>query len=127
MAPRLLSLLSFIQASLVEHGATVASQPVQRSVSYHKGLARLTFTDGGTIALQNFSLADGQICVKAALFWAGREEPVIHAIYPHGDSHDWKASADSVALAWTAGPESALQMTPRGSAAELIDRLVAVV
>ncbi len=113
MAPRLLSFLSQIQTALTEHGVAIASQPVQRSVSYHKGLARIVFNDGGAISLQNFILADGQMCVKAALLWAGCMDPVIHAIYPHGDAHDWRASAESIAMAWAAGPQSALPMPVR--------------
>lgn len=127
MAPRLLSLLSYIQNALIDQGSPVATEPVQRSVSYYKGLARLVFGDGGTITLQNFTLADGQICVKAALLWAGAEDPVIHAIYPHGDTHDWKSSAENVAVAWMAGPRSALPMPKVGvEAGHTIDRLLAV-
>lgn len=108
MAPRLLSFLSQIQTALTEQGAATASQPSQRSVSYHKGLARIVFNDGGSISLQNFVLADGQMCIKAALLWAGHAEPVIHAIYPRGRAHDWQASAESVALLWVTGPQAAL-------------------
>ncbi|MFO1450520.1 MAG: hypothetical protein U1F61_20340 [Opitutaceae bacterium] len=126
MAPRLLSLLSKIETALIEQGATIVARPMQRSVSYHKGLARLAFADGGAIALQSFTLADGQICVKAALSWAGTEGSVIHAIYPHSDSHDWSASAEGVALAWMSGPASALPMPKAASAAQNMDRLAAV-
>jgi hypothetical protein len=54
MAPRLLSLLSKIETALTEQGASIVARPMQRSVSYHKGLARLAFADGGAIALQSF-------------------------------------------------------------------------
>jgi hypothetical protein len=126
MAPRLLSLLSKIETALTEQGASIVARPMQRSVSYHKGLARLAFADGGAIALQSFSLADGQICVKAALSWAGREGQVIHAIYPHSETHDWAASAESVALAWMSGPASALPLPQSNAVSASLDRLASV-
>ncbi|HRE06473.1 MAG TPA: hypothetical protein PKX00_12740 [Opitutaceae bacterium] len=126
MAPRLLSLLSKIETALTEQGASIVARPMQRSVSYHKGLARLAFADGGAIALQSFSLADGQICVKAALSWAGREGQVIHAIYPHSETHDWVASAEGVALAWMSGPASALPLPQSNAVSASLDRLASV-
>lgn len=126
MAPRLLSFLSKIETALIEQGCASASSRVQRSVSYHKGLARLSFADGGSISLQSFTLADGQVCLKAALLWPGRDEAVVHAIYPHGDQHDWKASAEAVASVWMSGPESALPMRAADAAPRGLDRLVAV-
>lgn len=126
MAPRLLSLLSKIETALTEQGASIVARPMQRSVSYHKGLARLTFADGGAIALQSFSLADGQICVKAALSWAGREGHVIHAIYPHSETHDWAASAEGVALAWMSGPASALPLPQNNTVSASLDHLASV-
>jgi len=126
MAPRLLSFLSKIETALIEQGSTIVAKPMQRCVSYQKGLARLSFADGGAISLQNFTLADGQICVKASLTWAGREGQVVHAIYPHADSHDWAMSAEGVALAWMSGPASALPMPRSESASMSMDRLAAV-
>lgn len=128
MAPRLLSLLSLVQSALIEQGVALDRQSVQRSVSYHKGLARMSFEDGGSISLQSFTMADGQICVKAALMRAGQADALIHAIYPHRADHDWRESAESIALAWVAGSVAALPMQPNGAerAAVAAEPLVAV-
>lgn len=127
MAPRLLSLLSKIESSLAEQRSPAVNQPVQRAVSYQKGLARMTFAAGGAITLQCFSLADGQMCIKAGLSWPGSDDTVVQAIYPHGKSHDWAASAESVALAWMAGPVTAPLPAAAGLTAPVAtDRLAAV-
>ncbi len=116
MAPRLLSLLSQVQHALIEQGVASAGNPVQRSVSYHKGLARMVLEGAGSISLQSYTLADGQVCVRAALMWAGQPDTVMHSIYPHGRSHDWRASAEGIALAWLAGNQGALPNQTRNIA-----------
>lgn len=123
MTTRLLSLLTSVERCLIDQGAQVLAKPAQRSVNYHKGLARLAFADGGAVSLQSFTLADGQICVKAALTWPQSDATVIHAIYPHDHGHDWEASADAIATVWMAGPAS---MIPTVAGASGLDRLVAV-
>ncbi len=80
----------------------------------------MLFEDGGSISLQSYSLASGQICVKAALVWPGQPDAVIHSIYPQGRSHDWRASAEGIALAWLAGTQGALPNQTRGIAREEI-------
>ncbi|MBX7121609.1 MAG: hypothetical protein K1X42_05715 [Opitutaceae bacterium] len=108
MAPRLLSILSQVQNALIEQGVAGAQHPIQRSVSYHKGLARMMLEAGGSISLQTYSLADGQTCVKASLMLPGRTDAVIHSIYPRGPTHDWRASAEGIALAWVAATQGAI-------------------
>ncbi|HRP04750.1 MAG TPA: hypothetical protein PLV87_07555 [Opitutaceae bacterium] len=68
----------------------------------------MVFEAGGSISLQAYSLAAGQVCVKAALVLPGQTDAVIHSIYPHGRSHDWRASAEGIALAWVAATQGAL-------------------
>lgn len=63
---------------------------------------------GGSISLQTYSLADGQTCVKASLMLPGRTDAVIHSIYPRGSTHDWRASAEGIALAWVAATQGAI-------------------
>jgi len=107
MAPRLLTFLAYIENALANQGSRAVASPVARSVNFHKGLARMTFSDGsGSIHLQNFTLADGQICVRAVLSWAGRTDTGIHSVYPR-ESFDWLAAADQLATAWLAGQATA--------------------
>jgi hypothetical protein len=75
-----------------------------RTVNFNKGLARLVFNDGsGAILLQSFTLADGQICVKAMLEWAGASKPGVQSIYPNED-FNWSGAAHRIAEAWMDGP-----------------------
>jgi hypothetical protein len=72
-------------------------------VSFHKGMARMNFADGsGSVMLQNFTLADGQICVRAVFTWADTAEAGTYSIFPR-DSFDWTVAADQIAAAWLAG------------------------
>ncbi|MFT3868639.1 MAG: hypothetical protein QM715_09080 [Nibricoccus sp.] len=103
MAPRLLTLLSLIETALVNQGSTAVAKPPARSVSFHKAMARMNFSDGsGSIMLQNFTLADGQICVRATFAWAESTASGSHAIYPR-EKFDWLTAADEIAGAWMAG------------------------
>jgi hypothetical protein len=114
MATRLLSLLSLVESALVGHNAPALAAPTTRTVSFHKGLARLSFGDGsGNILLQSFVLADGQNCVKALLSWTGTELTRSEAIYPHGN-FNWAEAADRIAQAWMAGPPAASVVVSAG-------------
>jgi hypothetical protein len=107
MAPRLLTLLAQIEKALAIQGSQAVASPVSRSVNFHKGLARITFSDGsGSIHLQNFTLADGQICVRAVFSWQGSADTGTLSVYPR-EAFDWQAAADQLAAAWLAG-QSAL-------------------
>ena len=91
MAPRLLTLLAYIETAFANHGSRAVSVPPSRSVNFHKSLARMIFADGsGSILLQNFTLADGQICVRAEFSWKGTATTSTHSIYPQ-ESYDWLA------------------------------------
>jgi hypothetical protein len=113
MAPRLLTLLTQIENALVGQGLRAAALPVIRSVNFHKGLARLDFSDGsGSILLQNFTLADGQICVRAVFSWKGNASTATQSVYPR-ESFDWAGAAEQLAAAWLGG-----QNAPRPAATE---------
>lgn len=104
-SPRLLSLLSAIEAVFGLHGAPCADRKPERFVNYAKGIARMTFKDGsGSLTLQNFTLADGQLCVKAEFAWANAKVPGAEAVYPTGDNFDWQRAAEKIAEAWLEGP-----------------------
>lgn len=121
MAPRLLTLLTLIETALVNQGAGAVSSPPSRAVSFHKGMARMNFSDGsGSIVLQNFTLADGQICVRATLNWGEGVTPGSQAIYPR-EEFDWPAAAEQIAGAWIAGkppPVSEAKVTVQESQLE---------
>lgn len=100
MPPRLLSLLSLIETAVADHGRQAA---VTRSADYRKGVARMTFADGsGSIVLQNFQLADGQLCLRVDLRRAGVAEAEETAIYPQAISYDWADAAARIARTWCA-------------------------
>ena len=106
MAPRLVTLLTLLETALVNQGSGAVKNPPSRSVDFHKGLARMSFADGsGSITLQNFTLADGQICVRANFSWTGSTENGTVSVYPRA-SFDWLAAADQIAAGWMAGPQT---------------------
>jgi hypothetical protein len=97
MPPRLLSLLALIEDALA--AGSCSGAPL-RSADFRKGIARMTFpADGGSVLVQNFQLADGQLCVRVkldrpgALAWEG-------AIYPQAKGFDWSDAAARIALNW---------------------------
>ena len=123
MAPRLLTLLSHIETALGNQGARAVATPATRSVNFHKGLARIIFTDGsGSILLQNFTLADGQICVRAVFSWEGNPNTGTQAVYPR-ESFDWQAAADQLAAAWLAGHMSSSAPASAETRSESLDPL----
>jgi hypothetical protein len=107
--PRLLSLLSLIESALNTLSCPAVNKPPQRMVNFQKGIARIAFGDGsGAITLQNFTLADGQICVKAAFSWANSDATGSCSIYPNSDNFDWFGAAAKIAEGWMNGiPEPA--------------------
>lgn len=97
MAPRLLSLLSSIEGALSD---TAPISAVTRSADYRKGIARMTFADGsGSIVLQNFLLADGQLCVRVDLRRTGAIVPAETSIYPQ-TGVDWSSATTRIAEKW---------------------------
>jgi hypothetical protein len=107
MTPRLLTLLDSIETALAKQGSQAVSAPPLRSVNFHKSVARMVFADGsGSILLQNFTLADGQICVRSVFTWANGTTNGSNSIYPR-EQFDWIGAADQFAKAWIAGQPAA--------------------
>jgi hypothetical protein len=108
MAPRLLTLLNHIETAFSNRGSPSVSVPPLRTINFHKGMARMTFADGsGSILLQNFTLADGEICVRAVFSWGDSASTGSHSIYPR-ELFDWPAAADQIAGAWINGQSAAM-------------------
>jgi hypothetical protein len=80
----------------------------------------MSFNDGsGAILLQSFTLADGQICVKAMLEWSGAVQPGVQAIYPKEDGFNWPGAACRIAEAWLDGPPAgSVLASPSAGASE---------
>lgn len=125
MNARLLSLLTMLQDAIArESGMTPTGT---RMVNFHKSIAKLSLKDGGTIHVQGYRLADGQACVKVALWWPRCDRPAIHAIYPNKLDFNWSASVGRIALAWLAGPEAAgIVPDSESEAAPALNKLEAV-
>ena len=118
MAPRLITLLTLIETALSNEGSAAVASPASRSVNFHKGLARMTFADGsGSILLQNFTLADGQICVRAVYSWAGSSANSTLSVYPR-ESFDWLNAAYQLAGVWIAGPQTPPTAAHTGASSE---------
>ena len=78
--------------------------PPHRAVNFQKGIARMIFSDqSGSVAVQNFTLADGEICVRAQYIWAPSQSTASYSIYPSGDNYDWEVAADKIADGWVSG------------------------
>jgi hypothetical protein len=124
MTPRLLSFLNLIQDAISRQGGTKLEGT--RMVSFHKNIARLVIKDGGALQVQSFALADGQMCVKAALYWPGIATPAFYAVYPTTEEFSWEDAGEKVAQMWIEGPIAA-GINPLGEsdAAPSLSRLVA--
>lgn len=121
MSPRLLSLLSLIEAELSRGPGAVRA--AGRSADYRRGVARLSFTDtagrpAGGLVVQNFLLADGQLCVRARFLGVEGRELGEGAIYPTTDRFDWDTAARRLAREWRAATTSVF-----GQGAKVEDRL----
>lgn len=98
MTPRLLSLLTLIETALADagHGGKTS-----RLANYRRGVARLTFADGrGGVLVQNFTLADGRLCVRVELHRAEAAKPGEVVIYPEAPAFDWDAALTQVVRIW---------------------------
>ncbi len=70
----------------------------------------MIFSDqSGSIALQHFSLADGEVCVRAQYSWTASHATASHSIYPSGDDYNWVGAAAKIAAGWTEGLAAAAQ------------------
>jgi hypothetical protein len=107
MTSRLLSLLAQIEDAMRLNESPAVERPPERFVSYFKGIARATFCDGtGSVCLHSFTLADGQVCVKAELVWNKPKATATCAIYPNKENFDWQRAAERIAETWLAGPDA---------------------
>jgi hypothetical protein len=109
---RLLSFLTEIERAIrMEANADETSiWTASRIVNFGAGLARLTLTchddsgmPTGTILIQHYALASGDICLKASLGWEGAEERSIISVY-ETPLLNWKLEASRIATGWLAGP-----------------------
>jgi hypothetical protein len=104
MPPRLLSFLSAVEHALVANAYSGVDQRPERFVNYQKGIARMTFRDGsGSLTLQNFTLADGQICIKAEFSWSKSQLFGSQSVFPTMEDFNWPLAASKVADGWLAG------------------------
>jgi hypothetical protein len=113
MQYRLLSLLADIEKAIRcsmsdSDGMTLESS---RMVSFHTGLARLSFRARGTngpepkgqLQLQHFNLANGEVSVKVHLSWAGSAAHRVIELYTL-PGVEWSTEVQRVAEAWLDGP-----------------------
>jgi hypothetical protein len=102
---RLLSFLNLVETTIQNEEPEVVAK--QRTVNYHKGLACLTLSDGSSIHLQCFHLADGQICLKATILGRDGSPAGQHSIYPTEENYNWLTAAYHVMTVWKAGVPTA--------------------
>ncbi len=82
-----------------------------RMVSFHTGLARLSFRACGSggqeprgqLQVQHFNLADGRVCAKIHLSWAGSAAHRTIELYTL-PGVEWSTEVQRVAEAWLDGP-----------------------
>lgn len=104
MTSRILWLLNLMENSLRDRECPAVEKTPLRMVSFHRGIGRLSFVDGsGEVLVQSFTLADGQLCMKLQLRWAGSEHVSTHSLYPQGN-FQWDEAVGVVADAWMEGP-----------------------
>jgi hypothetical protein len=119
-SPRLVSLLSSIEKALVSYACPSINSRPERVVNFQKGVARMTFTDGsGSITLQSFTLADGQICVKAEFYWAQTQKTGTYSVYPATENFEWYGAAVRLGEAWMNGLPEIVEPEEDDSRAEM--------
>jgi hypothetical protein len=119
-AMRLLSFLTEIEKALVAESPALdgGAWETTRMVNFHHGLGRLTLTPragnelpGGAVFVQAFMLADGSLCLKASLNWAGSNSFPVLAVYAT-PKMNWKLEASRIASAWIEGPREVVTSSP---------------
>lgn len=105
MNARLLSFLNLVQDAIIRQNGTDIEGT--RMVNFNKNIARFAMKDGGAVQVQTFILADGQTCVKVALYWGGIQVPAIVSVYPTSADFSWEASAMKIGQMWIDGPIAA--------------------
>ena len=98
-----------------------------RVVNFAKSIARYSMKDGGAIQVQSFILADGQFCIKVALYWGGISQPAIQSVYPSSDEFDYVRAAGRIAQTYIDGPISAgVMIGGSGDSAPALSKLSAI-
>lgn len=67
----------------------------------------------GSIALQHFSLADGEVCIRAQYYWTASRATSSYSIYPSGNEFNWMGAAGKIAEGWVEGLATAVAQTER--------------
>jgi hypothetical protein len=101
---RLLSFLDLVETALRADGLDLVSSQVTRQVNYEATLARMDLPGDISLLVQNFTMADGQLCLKA--WWQcalqGESAPMSFFDAPQ---LDWKSVARKIAAAKPEVPE----------------------
>jgi len=97
-----------------------------RMVNFNKGIARYAMKDGGAIQVQSFLLADGQNCLKVAVYWAGLKNPAVHSVYPTEENFTYYSAAEKVAQIWVEGPIAAGVMSGGDEAGPALSKLSSI-
>jgi hypothetical protein len=105
MSSRLLSFLNLIQDAINRQNGTEVEGT--RMISFHKNIARFAMKDGGVVQVQSFILADGQSCLKVALYWGGINFPATISVYPTAENFSYERSAAKIGQLWIDGPIAA--------------------
>lgn len=88
-----------IETALTERGRDGATS---RVANYRRGVARMIFADGrGSVLVRNFTLADGQHCVRVELQCAASKGFAETCLYPETPGFDWATALAEVARLWT--------------------------
>lgn len=124
MSNRLLSFLSQIQDAIKQ--ADESFPAGIRMVNFNKGIARYAMKDGGAIQVQAYVLADGQNCLKVAMYWAGLKNPAVHSVYPTDENFNYVAAAEKAAQIWIEGPIAAGVMMGGDEAGPALSKLSAI-
>jgi hypothetical protein len=117
-AMRLLSFLSDIERAVLAESPVVdgGAWESTRMVNFHHNLARLTLKPRnpeevpfppGAIFLQAYALADGSLCLKASLNWAGSDAFPVISVYSTPQTN-WKLESSRIASTWLEGPPAIL-------------------
>ena len=107
---RLLSFLDLVETALRADGLDLTPAQVSRQVSYEAGLARMDLPGDISLFVQNYTLTDGQLCLKAWWRDAVRGDTPMRSFFD-ASGLDWKAVARQVAAAKPESVEADLETT----------------
>jgi hypothetical protein len=124
MSTRLLSFLNQIQDAIKQVDENFTGGV--RMINFNKGIARYTLKDGSAVQVQSFVLADGQTCLKVALYWAGIKNPAVHSVYPTEENFTYYSSAEKISQIWIEGPIAAGVMAGADDAGPALSKLSSI-